>query len=76
MQLRSLYIYISNKLKAFCVTQNETSKMLKKSASTNKLSHNFVEHIPWIIIWSLIVWTRGNTTITDQGIIWEYQVRG
>ena len=32
------------KLKAFCVTQNETPNMAKFSVSTNKLSHCFAEH--------------------------------
>ena len=34
-------------LKAFSVTQIETPKMVKISASTNKLSQNFAEHIWW-----------------------------
>ena len=33
---------ISIKLKAFHVTQNETPKLVKMSASTNKFSQNFV----------------------------------
>ena len=37
--------FILIKLKGFCVTQNETPKIVKKSASTNKLSRNFTEHV-------------------------------
>ena len=36
--------FISTKLKAFLVTQNETQKWQKMSVSTNKLSQNFAEH--------------------------------
>ena len=32
-------VFISTKLKAFCVTQNDSPKMEKIPASTNKLSH-------------------------------------
>ena len=33
------------KFKVFRVTQNETPKIVKMSASTNKLSQKFAEHI-------------------------------
>ena len=36
--------FISMKLEAFCVAQNETPQMAKMSVSTNKLSHFFAEH--------------------------------
>ena len=41
LKFAPMYIYISilMNLKAFCVTQNETTKMEKMSVSTNKLSH-------------------------------------
>ena len=41
--------FISTKLKEFCVTQNETPKMVKMSASTNNLSHKNAEHILWLL---------------------------
>ena len=37
--------FISMKLKAFCVTQNETPIMVETSASANKLSQNISEHV-------------------------------
>ena len=40
-----LFFYILMIFKAFCVTQNDTPKMVKVSASTNKLSHFSAEHV-------------------------------
>ena len=33
------------KLKVFRITQNDTPEMVKKSASANKLSQTFAEHV-------------------------------
>ena len=43
MQLR--YFFLSIKLKAFRVTQNETPKVVTNSTYTNKLSQNFAEEV-------------------------------
>ena len=37
--------FIFIKFNAFHITQNETPQMIKMSASTNKMSQNFAEHI-------------------------------
>ena len=34
-------------MNAFCITQNQTPTIKKHSASTNKLSHNFAEHVTY-----------------------------
>ena len=40
-----LVFLISMQLREFRVTRNATPKMVKNSASTNKMSHNFEEHV-------------------------------
>ena len=39
-----LFFNVFMKLKAFCVTQNETPKMAKMAVSAKKLSKNISEH--------------------------------
>ena len=41
------FFFLSIKLKLFRITQNDTPKMVKKFASTNRLSHFFAERFYW-----------------------------
>ena len=49
-----LFIFILMKLREFIVTKNKTPKMVEISASTNRLSRNFSEHVTHDLVGILI----------------------